>query len=45
LNILEGEINAENEAKKKVLLTDVVQKENEAKKEIKLPDKFESKWV
>jgi len=45
LNILKGEINAENEAKKKVLLTDVVQKENEAKKEINLPEKFESKWV
>lgn len=37
LNILNGEINAENEAKKKVMLTDVVQKENEAKKEIVIP--------
>jgi hypothetical protein len=45
LNILTGEINAENEAKRKVMLTDVVQRENEAKKEIALPAKFESKWV
>ena len=37
LNILNGEINAKNKAKKKVMLTEVVQKENEAKKEIVMP--------